>query len=256
MQASAMTVSLGVIFATSCATGGTGPHEQSAAAHEQAALKAEQAAAAEEAQVQSNPQSRCGREHSAGTNSGANSSPSPCWTPSSNKAHLEDAERQRKAAAAHRKGSAALQQAESAACAGIDPADRDISPFFHREDIVRVEPETAGGSRAGSGAGKDLPSRAVVGATVYFRAVEGLTAEWLQRTINCHLARNAVLGHDVPEMDYCPLVPKGVTATVSPSGDTLAVTIVAQDPNSSAEVLRRANALIEGRDAHSSDSGR
>lgn len=48
----------------------------------------------------------------------------------------------------------------------------------------------------------------------YFRPVPGLTKELFQRIVNCHLARNAVLGHDAPELAYCPLAPKGVTAEV------------------------------------------
>jgi hypothetical protein len=35
------------------------------------------------------------------------------------------------------------------------------------------------------------------GAVISFRATPGLTAQWLQRVIDCHLARNAALGHTV-----------------------------------------------------------
>jgi hypothetical protein len=83
----------------------------------------------------------------------------------------------------------------------------------------------------------------VVGAVVVFRAVPGLTAEWLQRIVDCHVARNNALGNDMPEMSYCPLVPKGITAKVSSTGDGFAVTIESQDPNTAKEVLRRAQGL-------------
>lgn len=33
--------------------------------------------------------------------------------------------------------------------------------------------------------------------------------DWLERAISCHLARNAALGHEVPAMPDCPLVPRG-----------------------------------------------
>lgn len=241
MRALPIIVAVGI---TSCATPGTGPHEQSVSGHEQAARKADEAAAAHEAQIETNPTTRC--DQIGPTTGSRNQAMAPCWTPSTNKSHREEAERQRRAAAAHRAASSALQKAEEQACAGIEPQDRDISPFFHREDIVRVQEETASGNQSGADLARGVPGRAVIGATVYFRAVEGLTAEWLQQTVNCHLARNAALGHDVPEMDYCPLVPRGVSATVKPTRDGFAVTILAPDPKTGAEVLRRARALIDG----------
>jgi hypothetical protein len=80
---------------------------------------------------------------------------------------------------------------------------------------------------------------------VTIRAVPGLTAEWLQRVVDCHVARNAALGHVVPEMPYCPLVPKGVHATVSSVHGGFAVAIRADDGEGAQEVLRRAEALIK-----------
>ena len=65
----------------------------------------------------------------------------------------------------------------------------------------------------------------IVGAIVEFRAVPGLTAEWLQRMVDCHIARNAALGHDVPEMPDCPLVPKGASAQVASTGAGFSVAI-------------------------------
>jgi hypothetical protein len=85
-----------------------------------------------------------------------------------------------------------------------------------------------------------------VGASVTFRAVPGLTAEWLQRIVECHVARNNALGNNVPEMAYCPLVPKGVTAKVNSVGNGFAVEIRSDDPDTAKEVLRRAQALKPG----------
>jgi hypothetical protein len=45
-----------------------------------------------------------------------------------------------------------------------------------------------------------------------------MTAEWLQRLTDCHIARNAALGHVAPAMPDCPLVPMGVTARVTSTG--------------------------------------
>jgi hypothetical protein len=54
----------------------------------------------------------------------------------------------------------------------------------------------------------------------------------------------AALGHDLPEMPYCPLVPKGVTATVTPVGAAFAVAVRSEDPDRANEVLRRARMLV------------
>jgi hypothetical protein len=70
-----------------------------------------------------------------------------------------------------------------------------------------------------------------------------MTAPWLQRLIDCHLARNAALGHEVPEMPYCPLVPKGVTATVRPTPTGFAVEIRSSDRDTAKEIVRRAEGL-------------
>jgi hypothetical protein len=140
-------------------------------------------------------------------------------------------------AADHRAAAQALRDAEAQACVGVSDDDRDISPFYHREDITSVQP-----ANRPSPHGKGAPPY-LTGASVTFRAVPGLTAEWLQRVVNCHIARNNALGNDVPEMPYCPLVPKGVAAKVSSTGDGFVVTIESQDPSSAQEILRRAQAL-------------
>jgi hypothetical protein len=105
----------------------------------------------------------------------------------------------------------ALRDAATRACVGVPNDDRDMSPFDHREDI-----ESVAQLYSPSSGGKN-PTRHFLGATVVFHATPGMTAQWLQRVIDCHLARNAALGHDVPEMAYCPLVPKGVSAGEGPS---------------------------------------
>jgi hypothetical protein len=115
--------------------------------------------------------------------------------------------------------------------------DRDISPFYHREDIESVTPLVVEQK-----SGKGVITKEV-GATVVFRAVPGLTAEWLQRVVDCHLARAAAVGHDMPEMTYCPLVPKGVKATVTSTGNGFAVNVSAEDSATIAEISKRAKAL-------------
>jgi hypothetical protein len=193
------------------------------------------------------------RQHGAQYNPSAMTNPGDCmqylgscWGENPTEEHREQATGHQHAAAAHRAAAATLAAAEARSCRGVPDADRDISPFFHREAIVEVKPfsrlESTGSGLASAG----QTERSVlkeVGATIVLLPAVGVTAERLQRTIECHLARNAALGYDVPEMPYCPLVLKGVTATVTSAGNAFAVNIDAPDSATAAEVLRRARAL-------------
>ena len=152
--------------------------------------------------------------------------------------HLEEARQHQKMAADHRAASQALRDAEATACVGISEEDRDTSPFEHREDIASVEPLTVGTTT-----GKTQYAR-TVGVRITFLARPGMTAQWLQRLVDCHLARNAALGHDVPEMPTCPLVPKGVTAKVTATDTGFAVAVQSDDTDTIAEIQRRARLLL------------
>jgi hypothetical protein len=156
-----------------------------------------------------------------------------CWTSiaRARDEHRAAALEHSRRAAEHRAASRELRDAEARACAGLSAYDRDTSPFAHTEDILRVE-------SLGRGHGT------LEGAVVTFRAVPGMSAAWLQRVIDCHLARNEAMGHDVPEMPYCPLVPRGVSATVSQTEDGVTVTIRSSDSEGAIEVYRRAKALV------------
>jgi hypothetical protein len=142
-------------------------------------------------------------------------------------------------AADHRAASEALRNAEASACSGIAERDRDLSPFYHREDILGVEPLRV--------AVPHVANMRTVGAVVAFRPVPGLTTELLQRIIACHQARNAVLGYDLPEMSYCPVALKGVTATVRSGGDRLLVDISSKDQDTAEKILERAQRLVTPR---------
>jgi hypothetical protein len=222
-----------VVFVTvlgACAsTPGAQPHDMSVAQHEAMAANAERGAASQQAQYDPNAIVR-----TTSCNSKA-----PCWTSTTNPTaeHVDEARKLHQAAADHRAASQALRDAEARACVGLSDEDRDVSPFAHREDIASVEPSYEGSSS------KLGPRSRLVGAVITFRAVPGMTAEWLQRLVDCHLARNAALGHVVPEMAYCPLVPKDVTATVTGSGAGFAVTVRSDDSATADEVLRRARTL-------------
>lgn len=207
-------------------------HGSGAAQHERASVLEEQAAAEHEKQYLPDA------IKAACSSQGERNAGVVCWASASNptQQHLREAERHRALAAAHRAASSALRAAEASACGGVAPPDRDMSPFAHREDIVRAEPLLA---PSGS---KSLPRQ--VGVTVFFRAVPGLTSEWLQRLIDCHVARNALLGHDAPEMAYCPLAVRGVTAHVSAEHGGYAVALRADEQESINAIRERVDVLV------------
>jgi hypothetical protein len=142
--------------------------------------------------------------------------------------------RLRATAQARRSMSPALREAEDTACAGLSDEDRDVSPFFYRRDIVDVLPLRAPGG--------EVPGR-IVGAVVTFRRIEGLTAERLQRLVDCHAARAAALAYAAPEMQWCPLAVRGVVASVAVTERGLDVRLTASEPNAAAETYARAQAL-------------
>lgn len=239
--------SLGLVlaFSFSCATPGSGPHEMSRAKHEGAAQQLDTEATGEAEQY--DPSAQVTRQRCApaiGAASGTDFLTTACWASVSNPTddHRRKAEQLRRQAADHRAGASALRDAEAHSCVGLQSDDRDISPFEHTEDIVGAAalrvPTTGGGK---------VRSDQLAGAIITFRAVPGLTAEWLQRVVDCHLARNASLGHVVPEMTNCPLVPRGATATVTSTGNGFAVSIRASDALSAEEILSRAQRLVAPR---------
>lgn len=228
-----------VFFGCAAATPGAQPHDMSAARHETQAKEHQQVGTEHAAQYDpkaKEPVERC--QASAPRHKAAHVDDA-CWSSVRNPtaAHLRMAEEHRRHAADHRNASAALREAEMRACGGIGASDRAMSPFSHVEDIESVEPLTGPSGNIKS------PATETMGAIVTFRAVEGMTAEWLQRIVDCHLARNSSLGHVLPEMPDCPLVPKGVEARVSSTGSGFAVRIRASDAATAREILARAQRL-------------
>ncbi len=210
-----------------CATPGAKPHDMSTAGHEATASEHDRTAAEHAGRYDQGAQLRspaCGASARAGSAAGYGYD--ACWSSVLNptEGHLNEAEAHRRHAADHRAASAALREAEARACQGIAPGERDMSPFEHAEDVSSVLPVEGG-------------------ARIIFRPVEGLTADGLQRHVDCHLARNASLGHDVPEMPACPLVPKGATAKVSAVPGGFEVLVRADDPQVARQILERAQRL-------------
>lgn len=215
---------------------GTQPRDMSAAQHNAMADKSDREAQSHDARY--DPKAISTQPRCAGDEGNI------CWTETINptEEHLEKAERLRRLAAQHRTASQVLRDAEAAACRGIADNDRDISPFAHFEDIrsvIRLREEVP----------SPTPSVEIVrdeGVRVLFRPTPGLTMEALQRVINCHLARNVAVGHSMPEMPYCPLVPRDVRATVRAVRDGLAVDIRADDGEILTELWRRAQMIVPG----------
>lgn len=226
---------LAIVTACRSSTPGARPHDMSAARHEQAARKEEHAA---EAHTQAyDPSARRPSSHCSFAGSTRPRGPI-CWTSIENptQEHVRAAEKHRNRAAEHRAASRALRDAEAHACVGIAEEDRDTSPFERSDDITSVDPLLEYVAPADA----DPSRQQTVGAVVTFRARPGLTVEWLQRVVDCHLARNAALGHVVSDMPDCPLVPKGVTARVKSATGGFATEIRAKDDATVREVLDRA----------------
>jgi hypothetical protein len=213
---------------------------------------------ATEHEAAANQEQQAGQAHGeqydpAATASTENCSParargSVCWTAETNPTagHSKDAERHHELAEKHRAASEALRTAEASACSGIPAEDRDVSPFAHGPDIRSVSP-----LQEEVKTGKVSTNR-VAGAEVVFQAVPGMTAEWLQRVADCHLARNAAIGPEAAaaEMPHCPLALRGAQARVRSVGDGFAVAIRSDDVETSKEILKRAEAMRSTAAAH------
>jgi len=150
-----------------------------------------------------------------------------CWYSRVNPtdAQLDEARIDQRAAAEHRAASKTLRDAEARACVGVSDYDRDVSPFAHRSDILRV-------------------TQMQRGAAVVFRSVPTMTTASLQKIVDCHIARNDALAHEVPWMLYCPLVPRDVTAKVTELPEGLSVLMETPNADAAREVKYRVGALI------------
>lgn len=140
-------------------------------------------------------------------------------------------------AADHRAASQALRDAETRACAGVSEADRDWSPVSRARDVVSVTP-LVDHVTVMRGAVERTS-----GVIITLRSVPGLSVESLQRIVDCHLARNSAMGHQVPELAECPLVPRGVTARVVRGSTGFDVEVRAADDGTLRDVQARAAAL-------------
>ncbi len=225
---------------SACASAGTEPHAMTAGQHQAAAKSEEQSAAGH--QTQYDPSATEARRNVR-------------WRSEENPTdeHRKQAELHRKVAEKHRAAAKTLVEAEKRFCSGISEADRDLSPFSHREDIAAVQAlkeefDTSDvysrGSEIRAVEVQQIEKEVfgpggLQGARVTFRAVPGMTPEWLQRAVDCHLARNAVIG-DESAMSFCPLAVPHATASVRSTGNGFAVDVTSDDQGSAKEIVKRA----------------
>lgn len=203
-----------------CASTGTRPSDMSARQHEQAANQDQRSAQAHQEQYDPNAWS--------GGGGGCDTLCFATWSNPTSE-HAQQARKHRSLAAKHRRASERLREAERRLCAGIPERDRDVSPFFHFADIASVTTESE-------------PFE------VRFNPIGGLDAGAMQRLVDCHIGRNAVLGLAASKMDFCPLVARGVRAKVRADGNTIVVELEAEDPDGRDEVrarLLRLQALLD-----------
>lgn len=217
------TLSMTCMLSMSGCAGTTGgrPHDMSEAGHLAAASSEEKAAS-------QHTQHDCGKE-------------TVCWGSNENPTEEQraDSQKHRKMAADHRAAAKTLGDAEASACVGISDADRDMSPFNHRADISEVTAHVV------TSTGSDGPEeRTTTGSDIVFRATPGMTAEWLQRVANCHIARAGAVGYNMPEMAYCPLELKNVKATVTSTGGGFAIAVTSDNPDTVKEIVRRSDMLV------------
>jgi hypothetical protein len=214
-----------LLAALLCACASSVPlDDKTASEHDAIAKSEEEQAAAAEAKYDSTRtelQQRCRLSKFRGEDI--------CWFSVVNPTaqHLEDAKVHRRAAEEHRAASASLRRAEAEACVGISSMDRDMSPLRHREEVLAVS---------------DIPD----GARLEIGPTPGLDEEKLQRLVDCHLARNAAVGWEMPEMSYCPLAVRGATAHASKTDKGFAVEVHGGEPETVATIRTRA----QGATAH------
>ena len=123
-----------------------------------------------------------------------------------------------------------------------DDDEKNLAPVLSGEAIQGVQPLYTTIEGAKSGVGSELR-----GVTVTVRPLPGMTAEWLDRELECHSAR-ATLGHGQGAPDDPFFLPTSfVNIEVRSATDGFDAEVVGYAPEEAAEILARANAFAKGR---------
>ena len=122
------------------------------------------------------------------------------------------------------------------ACRDVPTAEWSGSSLTNPQDIRAIEeirPETPVSET------EPVPQR--WGARIVLRAQPGVTAEWLQRVAECHLAKLDGASGVAPTQS--PLDVKGAAISIQSAGDGFDVDVTASELKSGKEILTRARAL-------------
>jgi len=114
------------------------------------------------------------------------------------------------------------------------PAESPAHCILEAHRVTKVQPLNVT-ERHGRGTVQRLG-----GALVLVQAEPGLTAEWLQLSIQRHIAEMGSAG-----MSNCPLAAKDVRVSVESAGNGFAVKITGKDAAQAQEILRRAQLLVQ-----------
>lgn len=129
--------------------------------------------------------------------------------------------------------------AERSRC-GPDLDETTLEPIFSHRAIESAEPLYARTNADRGGSTQHLE-----GAVIYIRAIHGMTAEWLDRALECHSARR-VLGktpEDAIKSDPFWLPGRMVEIETRPMGPGFRVAIRGATPDDAQEILIRASAF-------------
>ena len=174
---------------------------------------------------------------------------SPCWDPdggdlavepqgipdvaaeaaSDLEAHAERDPRAERGSSWQRSGSVA------AACKGLAQRDIERSPFSRRRAIIEIVPHREGTE--------------IRGARIVFKAVPGLSADWMRRAIACHQAQYANFARVDPLLPGDPSLVTGTTVTVSQHDAVIEVLVAADSAHGGRVALARAQELAGPRTA-------
>ena len=140
------------------------------------------------------------------------------------------ANREYAAAKQDRQIAANLVATELHSCHGIPEQEREHSPFAHKRAIAQITAHREG--------------NAIRGVRIMFKPIAGLTAQYLERAIQCQQARYATLGQPIGYMPEDPTLVPGAHVTVTQYGTNIEVLVETPDSDAGALALQRAQDLI------------
>jgi hypothetical protein len=123
-----------------------------------------------------------------------------------------------------------------------DDDDKTVAPVISGSAVVGVQP-----LYSKSGGGKSGPEFELRGATLSVTSLPGVTAEWLDRVLECHGAK-ATLGHSQTASDDPFWLPDTtVDIDVRDAKDGFAIAITGFSSDDARQILARANAFARAK---------